>query len=134
MIESHGEFPQPPANINLNHPGREDLAQLQQLQRVNSSGHGLSSGHTLSSGHALHGDGNVPTATMGLGQLSQLQAQASAAQAAQAVADLSEGRVKRQQEEAYMGQNKRFRTSDDDPSEELSRQLQADGLPRSSAL
>jgi hypothetical protein len=74
---------------------------------------------------------------MGLGHLSQLQAQASAAQAAQAaqaVADLSEGRVKRQQEEAYMGQNKRFRTSDDDPSEELSRQLQADGLPRSSAL
>jgi hypothetical protein len=78
----------------------------------------------------LHRHAEVPTAPMGISAMSQLQASA-----AQAVADL--GNSKRQQEEAYMGQTKRFRAQDnDDPSEELSRQLQAgaDGLPRAAAM
>jgi hypothetical protein len=101
LIESHGEFPQPPANVNLNHPRQDGMDHL-------------------------HRHGEVPTAPMGMSSMSQLQASA-----AQAVADLSNSN-KRHQEEAYMGQNKRFKDANDvDPSEELSRQLQgsADGLP-----
>jgi len=106
LIESHGEYPQPPANINLNHPSRDSIEQLQR--------------------HA-----EQPTAPMGLSQLQ--------ASAAQAVAGLSN---KRNQDEAYLnpvaGPSKRFKEATDssDPSEELSRQLQAsaDSLPVSSSL
>jgi hypothetical protein len=101
LIESHGEFPQPPANVNLNHPRQEGMDHL-------------------------HRHGEVPTAPMGISSMSQLQASA-----AQAVADLSNSN-KRHQEEAYMGQNKRFKDANDvDPSDELNCQLQtnADGLP-----
>jgi hypothetical protein len=99
LIESHGEFPQPPANVNLNHPREDPMSQL-------------------------HRHAEVPTAPMGMSAMSQLQASA-----AQAVADL--GNSKRQQEEVFMGQNKRFRQDNDEPSDDLiSRQLQ-DGLPRS---
>jgi hypothetical protein len=98
LIESHGEFPQPPANVNLSHPREDPMSQL-------------------------HRHAEVPTAPMGMSAMSQLQASA-----AQAVADLGN---KRQQEEAYMSQNKRFRQDNEDPSDDLiSRQLQ-DGLPRS---
>jgi hypothetical protein len=99
LIESHGEFPQPPANINLSHPREDPMSQL-------------------------HRHAEVPTAPMGMSAMSQLQASA-----AQAVADL--GNTKRQQDEVFMGQNKRFRQDNDEPSDDLiSRQLQ-DGLPRS---
>jgi hypothetical protein len=102
LIESHGEFPQPPANINLNHPSRDPLEALHR-----------------------HGD-TQPPAPLGAHAMSQLQASA-----AQAVADLRDS--KRAQEDAYMASAaKRFKDNhDEDPSAELSRQLQAsaDGLP-----
>lgn len=99
LIESHGEFPQPPANVNLSHPREDPMSQL-------------------------HRHAEVPTAPMGMSAMSQLQASA-----AQAVADL--GNSKRQQDEVFMGQNKRFRQDNDEPSDDLiSRQLQ-DSLPRS---
>ncbi len=84
--------------------------------------------------HRQHADVQVqvPTAPMGISAMNQLQASA-----AQAVADLGSNSVKRQQqEEAYMGQSKRYRQENDDPSEDLARQLQAssDGLPRSAAM
>jgi hypothetical protein len=104
LIESHGEFPQPPANINLSHP-REDPNVLNHLR-----------------GH----DGGVPTAPMGISSMS-LQASA-----AQAVADLGPG--KRQQEEAYMGQSKRFRGDEGEPGEEYKLGTGPDGLPRAAAM
>src|SRR5208282_1823214 len=58
LIESHGEFPQPPANVNLSHPREDPLSQL-------------------------HRHAEVPTAPMGISAMSQPQASA-----AQAVADL----------------------------------------------
>ncbi len=73
----------------------------------------------------IHRHTEVPTAPMGMSAMSQLQASA-----AQAVADLGSN-SKRQQEEAYMGQNKRFRQDNEEPTDDLiTRQLQ-DGLPRS---
>ena len=75
----------------------------------------------------LHRHGEVPTAPMGMGSMSQLQASA-----AQAVADLGPG--KRQQEEAYMGQSKRFRQDNDDPTEEYKLGTGPDGLPRATAM
>lgn len=105
LIESHGEFPQPPANINLSHP-REDPNVMSQLHRH---------------------DGGVPTAPMGMGSMSQLQASA-----AQAVADMGPG--KRQQDEAYMAQTKRFRQDNEDPVEEFKLGTGPDGLPRATAM
>lgn len=71
LLESQGEFPQPPSNIEIHHP-RPSASQPQ---------------------HAP-----APTAQMGSSAVSQLQASAAQASAAQAVADLSNN--KHQHEDA----------------------------------
>ena len=126
LIESHGEYPQPPANVNLNHP-RDPLDQQQQQQ--------------------LHRHHDAPTAPMAVQAMNQLQASA-----AQAVADLSNNnnnsKRSHHDDNAYLnaaaaaaaGPPKRFKDAHAhdaaDPSEELSRQLQAsaDGMPAAMAM
>ncbi|KAI9731084.1 MAG: hypothetical protein M1818_007941 [Claussenomyces sp. TS43310] len=139
LIEDHGEYPQPPANISLNHP-RDPVADLHTLSRQPGGlgGVGVAAG-------AAAGAGSVaPIASSGANDsplearaMSQLQASAQ-----RAVADLTDSHgsraIKRAAEEAYMGAKshapgKRLRDtepSDVDVSEELNRQLRAtrDGL------
>jgi len=79
LIESQGEFPQPPPNVNLSHPTRSDPSGSIQMP----SHHGDVGGP---SGSAMSLGASAPTAPMGVGAINQLQAQASAAAQAQAQA------------------------------------------------
>jgi len=130
LIESQGEFPQPPPNVNLSHPSRDNPP----------------SGTIQMPSH--HGDVGGPSSTMGLGasaptapmgMSSQLQAQASAAAQAQAA-----GGVKRPSAEnahTYMNTNqgpppKRMR--DEGRNEQSRNDIQLvtghDGLPTTIAM
>jgi len=127
LIESQGEFPQPPPNVNLSHPSRDNPSGTIQMP----THHGDVGG---SSSSAMGLGASAPTAPMGMS--SQLQAQASAAAQAQAQAP---GGVKRQSAESshtYMNSNgppaKRMR--DDGRGEQQSNPLSNlvtghDGLP-----
>jgi len=79
LIESQGEYPQPPPNVNLSHPSRTDGPGTIQMSAHHGDGSGpgpTPSGMNLGAG--------APTAPMGVNNMaSQLQAQASAAARAQ---------------------------------------------------
>jgi len=120
LIESHGEFPQPPANVNLSHPSHHAGS--------SSSAPAESSLHASS---ARGGHGESSAGGLGASAIDRLQASA-----AQAVADLNVS--KRHEEGGPYSQSKRFKDEssvggESDPSEELSRQLQATagGMPTS---
>lgn len=73
LIESQGEFPQPPPNVNLAHPGRADPSGTIQMPTHHGDVGGASaSGMGLGAG--------APTAPMGVAAMSSLQQQASQAQ------------------------------------------------------
>jgi len=103
LIESQGEFPQPPPNVNLNHPT-----------------HGGPQRHEQQLDHQQRHDG-APLAPMGMSNL-----QVSAART------LAAASLKHPQEEQTAYEHKRYKENDDTADEEIIRsQLQGatDGLP-----
>ena len=108
LIESQGEYPQPPPNVNLNHPqSRHD--HIDHLQRHEGA----------------------PIAPMA--PMSQLQASAARTLAAAGLNSAKHG-----QEDHGYDQNKRYKDNADDPADEeiIRSQLQAssDGLPTSMSM
>jgi hypothetical protein len=117
LIESHGEFPQPPPNVNLSHPAPQ-----------HHTGLGALGGRPLGMGSLGQSSGMASSSTMGneMGSETMSQLQASAAQA---VADLRESvQGKQHENRPYKDESRPT-----DIEGELGRQLQAstDGLPMS---
>jgi hypothetical protein len=110
LIESQGEYPQPPPNVNLSHPRHGPMEHIGR--------------HT-----------EAPTAPMVPGSLSQLQASAARTLA---VAGLNSSKHQQEGYMGPGESSKRFKDNTDDSNadEEISRQLKAsaDGLPTSMSM
>ncbi|KAI6710845.1 hypothetical protein JHW43_006639 [Diplocarpon mali] len=108
LIESQGEYPQPPPNVVLNHPPRRDNQ----------------------SGHPQRHEG-VPVAPMA--PMAQLQASAARTIAA---AGLQSGKHAQESQQQYEDSKRYRQNPNDDAAEEaiIRSQLQADGLPTTMSM